>query len=1730
MLSRIGSRVTQDRSAVSPSSAPTATLSPSDRQQRRLSRLTPSEFDSILDSSTTKHLDTSRDESQLGVALDVPSSPSFSSSPSHSPELGRKVPRSPRGAAVPPPFLSPEPTTPDAVKRRSMFRSVGNQSSPDLSSLLKKAREGSGRIGAVPGEEEEVLEEQENGEGAGGAFDDADEGPTSPSSPPRPSRNRAQTSPTITRTSPRPSNGNGASPPLPPGPPQSSQLSVPSLASTSAGGAGATDSRESTVASRASSGKPRLSSISTFSTGSYVHVGPQSAGPVARGGSQAEAGGGRVKGIMIGANASVTSLGAGIGFDFSPRRKKSDAGEDEGKLSLAGTMRKTSRFFRKFGGGGSSSNKGIGDSPTTAYDSTFSPSSSAPPVPAIPSSYSRPTTSSGHPESSRGREDSVDISISSPQSSPPLPRQPSPAATRTSHSHKMTRDTSQNSLAPSEQSALSSHSHQTSSPTKSARRRSLSLNSVLHPLQHHAQTPQTAHHPDPSSTTISRSRRPSASPRTAEEDDQLRRELRQWRLGVDGVLGMGAGGTPSPNASPAVGGGRGTPGRYGVGVDSSPTLTRTRMASGGERRPSLPEGKALPSLPPMQDPPSPQLGNEALTALQMRSQSLPTSSLLPAPPPLHSFLPSSTSPSEGTVSPAPSDATLPALAPPVPHPSVSSALGTSKRHSIADPEMALGLGLGLAPIEEGMHSREGSSAASPVGTPVRGGAGEAGEGGEGTPTATSNKTPTVVAHAPSPTSASSPPALPSSANGNGNGKSSNQRGGVTRASIVGYPTTSTSSASAAPSPLRSLPASATASTSSFASLSSLPHSLSSHPPSSLPFATKKSKKQREEEEHAAMSQEVLEEKARVLAGKVWEGDEGFLERRKVAEWLGSAGRLNVAALKHYIDNFEFAGLRLDVAFRRLCTKLYLKAETQQVDRILEQFSRKYFEDNPRTVYGSADVVHAVSYSLLLLNTDLHVVDTTSRMTRQQFIRNTVEAIKAQTGDGDEVITTPPLHSASSGAALLFGTSSRATSASASPRPDGEGDATSVFGSADANASRRSVDRPKTAASVASVRSTSNQGAKDSPSSSTLNLPGSPALSRTPIAATLHADSPSKPPPTQPQRSESLATVNSTLSSRSLEANLQATLKEMYNAIKSQPIYQSSSGSALHLPSSSSEPGASRPSLNLTPGTSPYATWSGINRSASRRSGPNGASSNASLGSLGSGGSSSYKRSSIRGMGAFLGAGGGAGSSSLELTRTSSPTPSTATSLSDEHWSNAFGSPSSHHSSSLHHAVPTIGFASSLSHTIIREQREDAETSSVKSLLSVSSAELALLGAPWAKEGMLTRKHYWETAGKRARDKNWVGAFVVVSAGELKMFKFGAGGGGMSSGMGGLGGGDWTSNASSVGSISLIHALCSAMPAPGYSRDRPHCFVLTLPNGGSYFFQAGTPDLVAEWVATCNYWSARLSKEPLSGGVSNMEYGWNRAEPVAREENGEVDGGDDYEEIASIRSGHSRVSHAGSAFSYGGASSSGGGSSTHANDRIHINEWKPPQVPLTPSNMPEEQQLEALRRHAEIVKAELAHHNVLRNPMIRLYSSRSSNGTKALANWERKSQHLLTESVKWTTYIDALASAIRLRSLQRGKKEVEAMLEQADDDEEDEEDDDELAARLSPYDEGPVPVAVKVVGGEKDAEKKQDPPPAVVVVDDSDVDADKLQSQISVATETTTGEEFFDSTADTPPPT
>ncbi|KAF7793825.1 hypothetical protein EIP86_004946 [Pleurotus ostreatoroseus] len=697
-----------------------------------------------------------------------------------------------------------------------------------------------------------------------------------------------------------------------------------------------------------------------------------------------------------------------------------------------------------------------------------------------------------------------------------------------------------------------------------------------------------------------------------------------------------------------------------------------------------------------------------------------------------------------------------------------------------------------------------------------------------------------------------------------------------------------------------------------------------------------------------------------LATRCWQEDEEFLAKDKIAEWLGGQGLINKVALRHYMDFFDFSEMRLDNAFRRLCAKLYLKAETQQVDRILEEFARRYWDCNPKSLFGSAN---------------LHVAELTSRMSRGQFVRNTITAIQMQLQPG-------------SSADLAFDDWSSMRGGS-----DVSDNLASTSGSG-AGAGGRSIKRSDSITSWNSVtreaigaRGAGASSGQLTTASSDNASTGTPALTSANESAVSVASS-------HPEVRTPESSAPPMVYDRSWENDMEIMLKEIYSSVKSQQILQPL-GSMLMARSSTSS-------------LSPHGA---VLRNRSLRGQQPDRLTN-------------LKRGSIRGLQSILTSQGGFSPYGNILDGRASPAPSFAS--------------DGMHGSSVTFLTPALGFASNLSHTIIREAQEDDSRStksdeSSSTEVSITDEELALLGPPWAKEGMLCRKQYWESTGKRAKSKAWLDVFVVIQKGELSMFVFGdhgSGGGSV------VGGGNWLENAQSVGSVQLAHSLAHALPPPGYNRQRPHCMVLTLSNGGVYFFQAGTEELVNEWVATCNYWAARQSKEPLAGGVSNMEYGWNRVlDPVTRVRSASEDNLVDNSDQISVRSGRSGKSK----FSGKKDFATVRQDKSPWGDRTFINDWKPPMPPSVSSTHDEEAQLEALRKHVMSLKDDLVQHNELRTPMLSLYSPRSSNRTKAEANWGKRSQWILAEIVKYESYIDSLQSAMALRLKKRGEKALERAL-------------------------------------------------------------------------------------------
>jgi Sec7-like guanine-nucleotide exchange factor len=83
---------------------------------------------------------------------------------------------------------------------------------------------------------------------------------------------------------------------------------------------------------------------------------------------------------------------------------------------------------------------------------------------------------------------------------------------------------------------------------------------------------------------------------------------------------------------------------------------------------------------------------------------------------------------------------------------------------------------------------------------------------------------------------------------------------------------------------------------------------------------------------------------------------------------------------------DFNGLPIAEAIRIFLQLFRLPGESQKIERIMESFSRIYFQNNPTDFYNS-DTVFVLSYSIIMLNTDAHNPQVKKRMTREEFLRN-----------------------------------------------------------------------------------------------------------------------------------------------------------------------------------------------------------------------------------------------------------------------------------------------------------------------------------------------------------------------------------------------------------------------------------------------------------------------------------------------------------------------------------------------------------------------------------------------------------------------------------------------------------------------------------------------------------------------------------------------------------------------
>lgn len=140
-----------------------------------------------------------------------------------------------------------------------------------------------------------------------------------------------------------------------------------------------------------------------------------------------------------------------------------------------------------------------------------------------------------------------------------------------------------------------------------------------------------------------------------------------------------------------------------------------------------------------------------------------------------------------------------------------------------------------------------------------------------------------------------------------------------------------------------------------------------------------------------------------------------------------------------------------------------------------------------------------------------------------------------------------------------------------------------------------------------------------------------------------------------------------------------------------------------------------------------------------------------------------------------------------------------------------------------------------------------------------------------------------------------------------------------------------------------------------------------------------------------------SKEPLQGGVSNMDFGWGDCLV------------DVIMDLDAIQNGDNMA-----------------GNTVGVNnpDAITIYDWRPPVPPMSSSQLNEQEQLKALKEHLHWLHAEINEHREVKTKILVKFPKKSFNYKKVMANWSLKSSYLLGDILKYQHYCDAIEKGLQ----------------------------------------------------------------------------------------------------------
>ena len=110
-----------------------------------------------------------------------------------------------------------------------------------------------------------------------------------------------------------------------------------------------------------------------------------------------------------------------------------------------------------------------------------------------------------------------------------------------------------------------------------------------------------------------------------------------------------------------------------------------------------------------------------------------------------------------------------------------------------------------------------------------------------------------------------------------------------------------------------------------------------------------------------------------------------LKKKNIGEFLGENNDLSIKTLKYFAESFDFKNMDIVQSLKLFLSTFQLPVEGQIIDRIIEHFASKYYNDNP-FLLPNADSAFYLSYCIIILQTELYNPNIKDKMTLERFTK------------------------------------------------------------------------------------------------------------------------------------------------------------------------------------------------------------------------------------------------------------------------------------------------------------------------------------------------------------------------------------------------------------------------------------------------------------------------------------------------------------------------------------------------------------------------------------------------------------------------------------------------------------------------------------------------------------------------------------------------------------------------